>query len=78
MSQSDITARLASEFATVDVSVDYAGNGPRLRIRDVRTGSSVLLDPLELESLVYVRHDGLAPFLDPGATRWTDPIDGVV
>jgi hypothetical protein len=67
--------RLTSEFADVEVSLDTEGNGPRLRIRDVRTDVSVLLDPLELESLVYVRHDELAGFLDPGSTRWSGPID---
>ncbi|MGA2410826.1 MAG: hypothetical protein ABSG46_10630 [Candidatus Binataceae bacterium] len=56
---------LASEFATVEVSRDDSGNGPRLLIRDLRTGRGVMLDPLELAALTWMRHDELAPFLDP-------------
>jgi hypothetical protein len=56
---------LTSGFAAVEVDRDDNGNGPRLRIRDLRSGKSVCLDPLELAALVWVRHDDLLPFLDP-------------
>ena len=62
---------LANEFATVEVTRDDSGNGPRLLIRDLRTGRVMLLDPLELAALTWVRHEELAPFLDP--SRFTGP-----
>ncbi len=63
-----------SEFAKVSVWVDVTANGPRLAVRDVKTGAVAYFDALELESLVYTDHDQLAPLLDPGATRWPGPI----
>ncbi|HLK87937.1 MAG TPA: hypothetical protein VKT27_15645 [Candidatus Binataceae bacterium] len=57
--------RLVSEFAAVEVTRDERGNGPRLMIRDLQRGRSVLLDPLELAALAAVRHEELQPFLDP-------------
>ena len=65
---------LTSEFAAVEIERDDAGNGPRLRIRDLRTGKTVCLDPLELASLAWVRHEELLPFLDPG--RLDHPVLG--
>jgi hypothetical protein len=56
---------LKSEFAAVEVARDDSGNGPRLMIRDVRSGKSIFLDPLELASLARVRHEELLPFIDP-------------
>lgn len=57
--------RLNNEFATVEIERDDSGNGPRLKIRDARSGRAVMLDPLELSALAAIRHDELAPFLDP-------------
>ena len=57
--------RLVSEFAAVEIERDDLGNGPRLRIRDLRTGRSMSLDPLELLALAWARHEELAPLLDP-------------
>lgn len=56
---------LASEFAWVEVQLDERGNGPRLKIRDLRSGRCVFLDPLELASLAWTRHEELLPLLDP-------------
>lgn len=57
---------LNSEFASVEIDRDDSGNGPRLIIRDLRSGGRcILLDPLELAALVWVRHEELMPFLDP-------------
>lgn len=56
---------LKSEFASVEIDRDDSGNGPRLLIRDARSGKSIALDPLELASLAWVRHEELLPFLDP-------------
>ena len=57
---------LRNEFAHVDVGLHATGNGPRLRITDVKTGASVLLDPLELERLAWASHKQLGCLLDPG------------
>ena len=56
---------LSSEFASVEITLDDRGNGPRLMILDARNGRSVFLDPLELAALAWVRHEELLPFLDP-------------
>ena len=58
--------QLSSEFANVEVDRDDRGNGPRLKIRDLRSGRSVFLDPLELAALAWSRHKDLLPLLDPG------------
>ena len=58
--------QLSSEFASVEVDRDDRGNGPRLKIRDVRSGRCVFLDPLELAALAWCRHEELLPFLDHG------------
>ena len=56
---------ISSEFASVEIALDDRGNGPRLMIRDARNGRCVFLDPLELATLAWVRHEELLPFLDP-------------
>ena len=61
---------LANEFAQVDIELDESGNGPRLRIRDLRTGQVGYLDPLELEYLAWATKEELAPLLDPARSRW--------
>lgn len=58
--------QVSSEFASVEIDRDDQGNGPRLKIRDLRSGRCVLLDPLELAALAWSRHEELLPFLDPG------------
>jgi hypothetical protein len=67
---------LASEFAAVAVTVDDAGNGPRLRVEDLRTGHVGFLDPLELETLAWLPDGALHKFLDPSLHRWRE--DGVL
>ncbi|MGH7915572.1 MAG: hypothetical protein ACREPW_13150 [Candidatus Binataceae bacterium] len=69
----DAIFRLASEFALVEVARDRRGNGPRLMIRDMRSGRCIFLDPLELAALVWMRHEDLLPFLDPARTERRDP-----
>jgi hypothetical protein len=63
---------LSSEFATVHVWVDTEGNGPRLLVEDQHNGRRIYLDPLELASLTWLRHEDLGPFLDPSRTGWRD------
>lgn len=69
----DAIFRLASEFAVVEVARDRHGNGPRLMIRDIRSGRCIFLDPLELAALVWMRHEDLLPFLDPARTERSRP-----
>jgi hypothetical protein len=54
---------LANEFARVVVELDNEGNGARLKIHSVRTGYTIYLDPLELESLTWQTHANLQRFL---------------
>jgi uncharacterized protein len=54
------------------VSVDDAGNGPRLKLEDLKSGRVGFLDALELETLAWLPGGGLHPLLDPSAVRWRD------
>jgi ketosteroid isomerase-like protein len=63
---------IKSEFAAVDVDLDDDGNGPRLRIEDLKTGRVGYLDALELETLAWLPEGGLHPLLDPSALRFTE------
>lgn len=59
-----------SEFASVSVNIDNAGNSPRLRLEDLRTGRVRYLDALELEAIVWLPDGKMAQLLDPSADRW--------
>lgn len=61
---------MRNEFAIVRVEVVGSPQRRRLRIEDMRSGVSVELDALELESLAWARHLDLMPLLDPNLTRW--------
>lgn len=61
---------ISSEFASVSVSIDHEGNGPRLRLEDLRTGHVGHLDALELETLAWLPEGGLHRLLDPSHLRW--------
>jgi hypothetical protein len=63
---------VASEFATVRVSLDTQGNSPRLRLEDLRSGAVRFLDALELESIVWAPEGFLRELLDPSRHRWRD------
>lgn len=67
---------LVSEFGAVALSVDHEGNGPRLRIQDLKTGHVGYLDPLELETLAWLPEGGLHQVLDPSHHRWREPAPG--
>ena len=67
---------VASEFAAVSVSVDHAGNGPRLRLEDLRSGAVRYLDALELESIVWAPSEWVRELLDPSRHRWRDADPG--
>jgi hypothetical protein len=74
--------RLENEFASVEVELDLAANGPRLKILDLRTGHVGYLDPFELETLAWLDKDTLTAFFDPSRTRWKSiepgDLDGLV
>lgn len=61
---------IRNEFAYVSVELDPESNGQRLKICDLRSGQVGYLDPLELESLVWSRHEDLATILNPSYRRW--------
>ncbi|MGV9799456.1 hypothetical protein ACWDTP_15525 [Mycobacterium sp. NPDC003449] len=61
---------IRNEFAYVQVRLRDPGGRPRLVIEDLRTGRTIELDAIELESLAWARHEDLAPLLDPSQTRW--------
>lgn len=63
---------VASEFASVSVTIDIGANGPRLRLEDTRTGRVRFLDALELETIVWLEDGHLSRLLDPAADRWRD------
>ena len=63
---------VSSEFAAVDVRIDERGNGPRLRLEDLKTGHVGYLDALELETLAWLPEGALHPLLDPAALRWRE------
>jgi hypothetical protein len=67
-----VLGEVSSEFATVALSIDHGGNGPRLRIEDLKTGHVGFVDALELETLAWLPEGGLHKLLDPSLLRWRD------
>lgn len=63
---------VVSEFAAVELRVDHEGNGPRLRIEDLKTGHVGFLDALELETLAWLPERALHGLLDPSLHRWRE------
>jgi hypothetical protein len=60
---------IRGEFAAVELSVDHAGNGPRLCIRDLGSGRERRFSALELEYLVWLSDEALREMVDP-SRRW--------
>lgn len=56
---------LSNEFATVELVIDDLANGERLLVIDPTSGRSISLDPLELQSLAWSRHEHLDGFMSP-------------
>ena len=63
---------VGSEFAEVRIDIDRQGNGPRLRLEDLRTGRVRYLDALELETIIWLPDGHLRQLLDPSADRWRE------
>lgn len=65
---------VGNEFAEVEVEVDHTANGPRLRLRDLRSGRTRYVDALELETIVWLPDEHLQQLLDPSANRWREDV----
>ncbi|MET9486499.1 hypothetical protein [Nocardia sp. NPDC006630] len=63
---------ISSEFAGVRVDIDQEGNGPRLRLTDLKSGRVRYLDALELETILWLPDGRLEQLLDPSADRWRE------
>jgi hypothetical protein len=63
------TAVIANEFAAVRVEVARCGRGVRLVVRDLESGASVSLDPLDLRSFCLASEDEQIAWLRSGAYR---------
>ena len=63
---------IANEFAQVRLTIDRSGNGPRLRVEDVSSGLSILLDPFLLAGLTTAPFADLSRYMDPNPLAWTD------
>jgi hypothetical protein len=61
---------VGSEFAQISVNLDTAGNSPRLRLEDLRSGRVRYLDALELETIIWLPEQRLTALMDPSAGRW--------
>jgi hypothetical protein len=66
------TAVIANEFAAVRVEVARCGRGVRLVVRDLESGASVSLDPLDLRSFCLASEDEQIAWLRSGAYREAD------
>jgi hypothetical protein len=56
--------RLSNEFADVTIRVVATGNGERLEISSPRRGTSIRLDPVELEALTWQTTDTFTRMLE--------------
>jgi hypothetical protein len=65
-----VGAVISNEFAQVSVNFDTAGNSPRLRLEDLRSGRVRFLDALELETIVWLSDERLTALIDPSDGRW--------
>jgi hypothetical protein len=61
---------ISSEFAQISVGFDTAGNAPRLRLEDLRSGRVRYLDALELETIIWLPEERLTALMDPSEGRW--------
>ncbi|MCW2945718.1 MAG: hypothetical protein JWR24_2435 [Actinoallomurus sp.] len=60
---------LRNEFASVRITLDERGNGPRLLVQDLETGAEILLSPLELASLCLATPEDRLDWLRVGHYR---------
>lgn len=60
-----MNAIIKNEFAAVEITIDEATCNQMLKIRDLRSGSEVELDALELEAFTRTPHRQFETFVDP-------------
>ncbi|MDA8269935.1 MAG: hypothetical protein M0Z39_00795 [Actinomycetota bacterium] len=60
-----MNAIIKNEFASVEITIDEAACNQMLKIRDLRSGSEVELDALELEAFTRTSHRQFETFVDP-------------
>ncbi|MCW2528459.1 MAG: hypothetical protein JWM76_3319 [Pseudonocardiales bacterium] len=65
---------VANEFAAVSVAIVQQGRGVRLHLRDLESGASVLLDPLDLRSFCLANEAEQQEWLRLGPYR-DAPVD---
>lgn len=68
-----MNALIRNEFAMVEVSVIKTLNGSSLKVQDVRSGSEIILDALELEAFTRASHWQFSSFVDPS---WLSVVSG--
>lgn len=64
-----VLADLINEFAAVRLSLDLAGNGPRLMVEDLESGEQIFLCPLELASFTLATAEDRESWLRVGNYR---------
>lgn len=65
MPENDVQWLLKNEYASVKVTIDTEGKGPRLKVEDLSSGSTIYLDPIELQALAWTTRDDLSMFTRP-------------
>lgn len=60
----DTWIQVANEFTTARVRKVHTRNGERLEIQSTKLGTTILLDPLELESLTWQTPDTFSRMLE--------------
>ncbi|MCV7280176.1 hypothetical protein H7J88_11005 [Mycolicibacterium flavescens] len=68
-----VLADLVNEFAAVRLSLDLAGNGPRLMVEDLESGEHIFLCPLELASFTQATAEDRETWLRVGNYRVDPP-----
>jgi hypothetical protein len=72
MGRTQVIGNVQSEFASVELSIDFSGHDARLKVEDLKTGHVGYLDALELETLAWLPEGGLDTVLDPSHHRWRE------
>lgn len=62
----DGSIELASEFASVRVSLDSSGRGPRLKVEDLESDAVAHLDAIELASMCHATDEQRKEWLRTG------------
>ncbi|WP_375486124.1 hypothetical protein [uncultured Mycobacterium sp.] len=69
VSRRRVLADMVNEFAAVRLSLDLNGNGPRLLVEDLESGTHIFLCPLELASFTLATPEDREDWLRVGNYR---------